>query len=86
MEFLGHTLSPIRKSKAKWEPIDLVFENEEKFCEATSKLITGFHDECRFVVADRNDERHFVDILDYRYVSVDNTIRLFPENVRIVKK
>lgn len=86
MEFLGHTLSLIKKTKAKWEPIDLVFESEEKFCEATSKLINGFHDECKFIVADKDDERLFVDVLDYRYVSVDNTIRLFPENVRTVKK
>jgi len=86
MEFLGHTLNPIKLTKSKWEPIELVFENNEKFCEATSKLINGFHDECRFVVADKNDERHFVDVLDYRYVSVKNTIRLYPENVRVIKK
>lgn len=86
MEFLGHTLSPLKKTGKKWSHIDLTFDNEEKFCEATSKLISGFKDECRFIIANKHDERHFVDVLDYRYISNDNTIRIFPENVRVVKK
>ncbi len=86
MEFLGRTTNLLKKTASKWKPIDLVFDNDEKFCEATSKLINGFNDDCRFIVADKNDERHFVDVLDYRYIPIDNTIRLFLENVRTVKK
>jgi hypothetical protein len=85
MEFLGQTVSPFKEVKTKWEPIDLVYENEEKFCEATSKLINGFRDECKFVVSDKNGERHFVYVLDYRYISKYNTIRIYPENLRVVK-
>lgn len=86
MEFLGQTTNSFKKTNTKWGPIDLVYENEEKFCEATSKLIDGFHGECRFVIADKYDERHFVYILDYRYTSIYNTIQIYPENVRVIKK
>jgi hypothetical protein len=85
MEFLGKTENLFKKEKTKWKPIDLVFENDEKFCEATSKLINGFNGECNFVVTGRNNEKYFVDILDYRYISTDNTIRIFPENVKNIK-
>jgi hypothetical protein len=86
MEFLGYTENAFTRTKKNWKPINLVYENEEKFCEATSKLISNFKDECRFIIADSNDERHFVDVLDYRYDSLQNTIKVFPENVRVVKK
>lgn len=88
MEFLGHCSTAIKKNvkTRNWSPINLVYADSESFCEATSKLIEGFKDECRFVVADKDGERYFVDVLDYRYKSTENTIVLFPEDTKKIKK
>jgi hypothetical protein len=88
MEFLGHTSSKVKKNTKtnKWNSLNVKFEDSEAYCEATSRLINGFKDECRFVVADENGDRYFVDILEYRYDTLNNTIKLFPEECRIVKK
>jgi hypothetical protein len=88
MEFLGHCSTAIKKSNKtkKWEPINLVFTDSESFCDATSRLMEGFKDECRFVVADKDGERHFVYVLDYRYKSTENTIVLYPEKAKKIKK
>jgi len=88
MEFLGHCSKNISKNakNKKWNSIDLEFEDSATFCEATSKLINGFKDECRFVIADEYSERHFVDVLDYRFNSSENIIRIFPESCKQIKK
>jgi len=88
MEFLGHTSSRIQKNTKtnKWNSLNVSFESSEDYCEATDKLIAGFKDDCRFVVADDSGDRYFVDVLDYRYDTLNNTIKLFPEDCRIVKK
>jgi len=86
MEFLGYTVDIVRKSRNKWNQIDLVFDSQEKFCESTSKLLSGFKDDCRFVIADIDDVRYFVNVLDYRFSSKENIIKIFPEQVRVVKK
>jgi hypothetical protein len=87
MEFLGHCSTKIKRNNknGKWEPINLVYTDVESYCEATSRLINGFNDECRFVVVDKDGERHFVYTLDYRYKTADNTIILFPEKCKKIK-
>jgi hypothetical protein len=88
MEFLGHTTSKFKKNTKtnKWDALNVMFEDSESYCEATSKLINGFKDECRFVVADEIGDRYFVDVLEYRYDAPNNTIKLFPEDCRMIKK
>lgn len=88
MEFLGHFESTlVRNAKTrKLNHIDLVFEDVESYCESSDKLIKNFKDECKFVVADENGERHFISVLDYRFNTKNESIRLFLENYHPIKK
>jgi hypothetical protein len=87
MEFLGHSNESFEfnvESK-KWKAITLNYEDVESYCEATSKLINGFKDECRFVIANEEGDRHFVNVLDYVYDTKNNKIKIFPEYCRAIK-
>ena len=54
MEFLGHFTEV--KTNNKKRAIDLFYPTVELFCDATSKLIEGFKEECKFVVANEEGE------------------------------
>jgi hypothetical protein len=84
MEFLGHFTEV--KTNNKKRAIDLFYPTVELFCDATSKLIEGFKEECKFVVANEEGDRYFLTALDYRYISEENTIRIFPESLRKYQK
>ncbi len=81
MEFLGHFINNKSKNK-KHNSIDLVYPTVELFCDATSKMIQGFNGDCRFMVANDSGDRYFLNVLDYRVISNENTIRIFPENLK----
>lgn len=84
MDFLGNSLKEIKISSnhKNSNPIDLFYDKVEDFCEATSKLINGFNDSCRFLIESSDSEKYVVDILDCRYNSAENSIRIFPESCR----
>ena len=84
MEFLGHFTSTSKNKKNN--TIDLEYSNSEAFCEATTKLMSGFKGDCRFMVASDEGERYFLNILDYRYVSTENRIVVWPENLKKYQK
>jgi hypothetical protein len=48
--------------------------------------MAGFKGDCRFMVANDEGERYFLNILDYRYVSADNKIIVWPENIKKYQK
>lgn len=87
MDFLGYSSNSFKKDrKSGWNPIDVYCPNQESFCDLTSKIISGMKSDCRFIIADDEGERHFIDVLDVRYDSTKDMIRLFPENIRKVKR
>jgi len=87
MEFLGHFTNKTKNKKNNnVRTIDLEYTTQEAFCEATTKLMTGFKGDCRFMVANNEGERYFLNILDYRYVSADNKIIVWPENIKKYQK
>ena len=85
MEFLGHFTNNKSKDK-KNNSIDLVYSTVELFCDATSKMIQGFNGDCRFMVANDDGDRYFLNVLDYRFISKENTIRIYPENLKKYQK
>ncbi len=85
MEFLGHFINNKSKNK-KNNTIDLTYTTVDAFCDATSKLIEGFKGDCRFMVANDEGDRYFLNVLDYRYVTSENTIRIYPENLKKYQK
>lgn len=85
MEFLGH-FSNTESNNKKNNKIDLIYPTVEAFCDATSKMIKGFKDDCRFMVANEAGDRYFLTVLDYRYISSENTIRVFPANLKRYQK
>jgi len=48
--------------------------------------MSGFKGDCRFMVASDEGERYFLNILDYRYVSTENRIVVWPENLKKYQK
>ena len=87
-EFLGHSLDRFRKDRdsGKWDDINIYHQTQESFCSATSSLLNNLKDDCKFVIANEEGERYFVNVLDYRFDASENKIIVFPENCRKIKK
>ena len=87
MDFLGNSLKQIMLSSnhKNSNPIDLYYDSVEDFCEATSKVINILNDSCKVSVADSENEKYIIEILDYRCNSKENSIRIFPESCRSFK-
>ena len=88
MEFLGYVdeLPSINENK-KWDYFEIVFPNEDSFNDATSKIFKGVKkDACRFVIADTYNDRYFLDLLDVRYNSKENSVRIWPHDFWPVRK
>ena len=88
MDFLGYTFEkPAKAENGNWDMIDMEYPDDKMFNEATGKIIRGFKaNNCRFIVADDDNTRYFVDILDVRYDVVKNVIKVWPHDCNIVKK
>ena len=87
MEFLGHFSNQVKDNRNKNNnSIDFVYETVEQFCEATSKMLKGFKGECKFIAANKDGDRHFLAALDYRFISTENTIRVYTANLKKYQK
>ena len=88
MEFLGYSEeTPAINNKGNWEMLELNYDDEKSFCDATSKIFSAIKNEsCRALISDQNNERYFVDILDVRYDSIGYQIKIWPHSCKNSKK
>lgn len=87
MEFLGYVEeSPRRNRKGEWNCIELEYETSDEFNDATGKIVRGQQKDWKYIIADENNVRYFVELLEARYDIIENVIKLFPNNCWKTKK
>lgn len=88
MEFLGYcNETPSLDEKNNWNFIEIECLDDYSFNDTTSKIFKGVKkDECRFIVSNPDNDRYFVDLLDIRFNSEENIIRIWPHDCWLIKK
>jgi hypothetical protein len=89
MEYLGHTFqTPSRDRDGEWKPVEIVYQDDCDFNEATSKLIRMFshpNGDGKCIVSDTNNERHILENVHVTFDVYGNSIKLFPIECRRLK-
>lgn len=88
MEFLGFSKeAPSYNAKTKsWNVVEIECQDDKSFCDTTSKIFNTIkNNNCRAIVANENNERVFVDILDVRYDSSENLVKIWPYSCFVSK-
>lgn len=90
MEYLGYTFDTpeIDKSNGNWSPIELVYEEQNDFNDATSKLIKIFKHpdgDGKCVIADADGKKYELDIVHTTFDALANSIKVFPTSCRKMK-
>jgi len=87
MDFIGNSLKPINTGSnyKNLNPIDLVYQTQEEYCESTSKVINALNSSCRVGLLDSDSKKYVVEILDCRYDTSENRITIYPESCRKFK-
>lgn len=87
MDFIGNSLKPIvtGSNYRNLNPIDLVYQTQEEYCESTSKVINALNSSCRVGLLDSDSKKYVVEILDCRYDTSENRITIYPESCRKFK-
>ena len=87
MEFIGYTYDkPSRTINGRWDTVELQYPDDKLFNEASGKIIKGMKEgEDRFIMANEENERYFIDVFDVRYNVLNSTIKIWPHNCKKVK-
>ena len=80
MEFLGYCEeTPRINHKKQWDIVEIICPDDYSFNELTSKIFKGVKkDDCRFIVANEDNDRYFVDLLDIRFNAQERTAKIWP--------
>ena len=89
MEYLGYTFeTPSRDRDGNWNPVDIVYQDDKDFNEATSKVLRAFYQnnsDGRCILSDANNERYMLECLHVTFDTYGSSIRLFPIGCRRLK-
>lgn len=90
MEYLGYIFETpkINKSNGNWSPVELVYEEESDFNDATSKLIKAFKHpdgDGKCIVTDSDGTKYMMDIIHSTFDTHANSIKVFPTDCRKMK-
>jgi hypothetical protein len=89
MEYLGRIFEePLMDDDGKWNPVELVYEEDCDFYEATSKALRMFahpNGDGKCIVADSLNNRYVLENIHINYDAYGNSIKLFPVSCRKLK-
>ena len=89
MEYLGCAFqTPGRNRHGEWKPVEIVYQDDEEFNEATSKLIRMFsspNGDGKCIISDTSNDRHMLENVHVTFDVYGNSIRLFPIYCRRLK-
>ena len=90
MEHLGYTYdTPSRNRNGSWKSVDIVYEDDNEFNKATSKLIrmlSKTESDGRCIVADSDDDKYLIESTHVTFDVFGNTVTLFPIECRKLNK
>jgi hypothetical protein len=88
MEFLGYcNEAPVLNGKGRWDYLEIECPDDYVFNDTTSKIMkTVKENACKAIVADPDNIRYFVDVLDVRYDGQEKIIKIWPHSCGVVKK
>lgn len=89
MEYLGYIFDIPSQNKGKWNPVELVFEEQEVFNSTTSKVLKLFKHpdgDGKCIVSDQDGNKYMLDIVDARFDASCNSIKVFPQECHKMRK
>jgi hypothetical protein len=90
MEYLGYIFDApeMDKSTKNWSPVELVYDEQDNFNAATSKVLKLFKHpdgDGKCIVTDSDGEKYVMDIVHATYDIYANSIKVFPTDCRKMK-
>jgi hypothetical protein len=90
MEYLGYVFeAPVAdKVTGKWNSVELVFDEQENFNIATSKMLKIFKHpdgDGKCIITDADGQKYMMDIVHATYDIYANSIKVFPTDCRKMK-
>jgi|ERR1035437_67847 hypothetical protein len=90
MEYIGYSFEEPKKQThkgketGKWLPIELIFDNDDDFNKATSKvekIFHGYDGDGKAIISIYQDSsiKYIVDLIHVTYDTYANSIKLFPK-------
>ena len=91
MEYLGYVFEAPAKNNAtgKWDSVEIVFDEQENFNIATSKILKTFshpNGDGQVIVTDADGKKYLMDIVHATYDIYANSIKVFPADCRKMSK
>lgn len=90
MEYLGYIFETprINKSTGNWSPLELVYDEQEDFNNATSKVLSLFKSpdgDGKCTATDSDGQKYAMDIVHATFDIYTNSIKVFPTDCRKTK-
>lgn len=88
MEYLGHTFKTPFMNGSDCKPVEIVFQDDNDFNDATSKLIRMFSHpdgDGKCIVSDTNNDRYLLENVHVTFDVHGNSVKLFPIACRRLK-
>lgn len=89
MEHLGYIFdTPTMNKSGKWNPVELVYDEQDNFNAGTSKVLKLFKHpdgDGKCSVTDADGEKYTLDVTQASYDIYANSIKLFPIDCKKIK-
>lgn len=90
MEYLGYIFNTPQKNKStgNWNSVELIYDEQDNFNVATSKIIKLFqhpNGDGKCIVTDADGQKYMMDIVHATYDIYANSIQVFPTDCRKMK-
>ncbi len=90
MEYLGYVFDApeMDKSTGSWNPVELVYDEQDNFNAATSKVLKLFKSpdgDGKCIITDADGQKYVMDIVHATYDIYANSIKVFPTDCRKMK-
>lgn len=81
MEYLGYVFDLPSQTKGKWNPVELVFDEQENFLNATSKILKIFKHpdgDGKCIVSDADGQKYLLSVVHATFDTSFNSLKVFP--------
>lgn len=90
MEYLGNTFETptMNRKTEKWDSVELVYDEQDNFNAATSKILKLFSHpdgDGKCIITDADGQKYMMDIVHATYDIYSNSIKVFPTDCRKMK-
>lgn len=83
------TRKPSQNKDGKWNHLDIEYNSQDEFNEATSKMMNVLYKnnaDGRCIISDTKGNKYVLDLVHSTYDTINNIIRVFPHDCRTIQE